>query len=144
MSKNTGKPAEADFEAHFARMGKRAFCQPLVDASDLYGANDKRILNVPAQPADYVVICDGEMFYAEVKSSTDRSAFRFSLIRKTQWAAAKRTIAAGGKYYVFIKSLVLNRWYRVPALAIRTIKDSGLESARWDQLHPFAWECNGL
>jgi penicillin-binding protein-related factor A (putative recombinase) len=140
MARNSGKLSEAHFEARFAKMGKRASVFRLVDASDIFGrSKNKEYLAVPSQPADYLVVCNGATFFAEVKSTQDKTAFRFSMIGQGQWIAAVKSLAAGGDYLFFVHNLLTNQWYRIPASYVKLTKDAGMNSLPWSELKPFMW-----
>lgn len=140
MGKNTGKPAQDEFERHWRGLGKQAYCIPFYDAAYLRGLNDGHV-EAPRQPADYLVTHNGVTFYAEVKSTENPTRFKFSMLRTNQWAAAHRVTVAGGEYFVFVKSLKLNRWFRVPASYIKLMKDIDVKSTPWDAMAHFKWEC---
>ena len=103
------------------------------DAAEIFGRVGK-IGQTRAVPSDRIVTCDGETFYAEVKSTEDPLRFKRSLLRKTQTAFATQIIAAGGQYLVFVKSLVLNRWFVMPysvASASPSLLWSDMEAYKW-------------
>ena len=139
MARNTGKPSEAFFEEVLTRLGKRAYFHRIADAAEVRGRTGRIGFTRPA-PSDYIVTIDGKTSYSEVKSSTDLKAFRFSLLRSTQSAAAVQVIGAGGEYYVYIHSLSYDRWYRIPYQVIQAVKADGKGSISWLQLEPFEWK----
>lgn len=125
--------AEKDFDDHFKLKGKRAFVFKFPDAAEIYGRVGK-IGQTRAVPSDRIVTCDGETFYAEVKSTEDPLRFKKSLLRKTQTAFATQIIAAGGQYLVFVKSLALNLWYVMPYSVA-----SASPSILWSDMEAFKW-----
>lgn len=131
---NTGKPSEALFEAHFERLGKEAVVIRMIDAADLFGRNNRRVLNVPPAPSDFIVTHSGHTFYAEVKSTEHPTLFTFKLLRKSQSSTGIRVVAAGGDYFAFIHSLALDQWFRVPYALIRATKAAGRASLSWVDL----------
>lgn len=135
--KNSGKSSEKTFEASFGAMGKRAFLHRVEDASDLHGRNKKLVLTTK-KPSDYVVTENGEMYYAEVKSSESKTSFPFSAISTNQWASARRQVAAGGKFFFFVHNVITNQWFKLPATHLLSITDR--KSVRWDTLNQFLWE----
>ena len=135
--KNTGKPSEQDFDDHFTRLGKRAYVHAFTDAAEVNGMNKgrKRITNVKAQPADRLVVLDGEMFFAEVKSSVSvDDRFDFKLLRKTQGAAAAQAIAAGGAYWIYYHHINTGEWFRFPYSLVAAVKADGRSSIPLDFL----------
>lgn len=92
---------------------------------------------IAAQPSDYVVTLNGEVFFAEVKSTSDELTFHFSNIRRGQWNASRRITRAGGKYLFFIKSLHWDQWYCVPAQVLHA---NPTKSMRWTQLKDYTYE----
>jgi penicillin-binding protein-related factor A (putative recombinase) len=139
MAKNSGKPSESDFEDILSRLGKRAYCYRIVDAAEVRGRTG-RIGFIRPAPSDYIVTIDGQTSYSEVKSTTDTSAFRFSLLRTKQSAAAVQIVAAGGDYFVYVHSLVQNRWYRIPYQTILGVKATGKASINWSDLQGYEWK----
>lgn len=139
MAKNKGSQAEDDFDAIITRMGKRAYLHWLVDAAEIKGRTGRMGL-VRAMPSDAVLTIDGITEYAEVKSSEDATAFRFSLLRTKQSAAAKMILSAGGTYSIFVRSWKRNRWFKVPYSLVNAVKDGGKSSIPWTDLEDFEWK----
>lgn len=135
MVKNTGHSAQDEFEAIHARMGKLAYLHRLVDAAEVVGRTGKRGFTRPA-PADYILVVGGSTEFAEVKSTHDPTALRFSLLKKSQTAAAPQVIAAGGIYVVYVKNMNTGEWFRVP---YQVIQASTKASIPWKDLTPFRW-----
>jgi len=135
MARNTGKSSEDDFEALLKLEGKRAYFHRFIDASDVRGLTGK-VGDVPAQPSDYIIVLDGVTSFAEVKSTGDTTAFRFTLLRSTQSAAALQIENAGGGYLIFVQALALpgKPWFIIPYRNIRAAKDSGKSSIKWSDL----------
>lgn len=131
MTKNTGKPSEKIFDDHFTFLGKKAYVHAFTDASEVNGMNrgHRRIMNVKAQPADRLVVLDGEMFLAEVKSSVSKDdRFDFKLLRITQGSAAAQALAAGGQYWVYYHHLSTDEWFRFPYSLVSEAKAAGVSS----------------
>lgn len=133
--KNTGRASEKIFDDSWARLGKRAYVFKFTDAAEARGTN-KKAVHVKAQPADRMLTYQGVNIYAEIKSTWDPDAFRFSLLRDTQSAYAAFVLAAGGPYDVFIHSLAYDRWYRVPYAVIKAAPN---RSMKWPELESYAW-----
>ena len=131
---NTGKVSEAIFEGFFLKLGKRAFVHRVTDAAEVRGRSQGLNIIVKKQPSDYIVTANGEMFYAEVKSTEDKTAFRKSQIEDGQWVAAVKQTAAGGDYFFFVHALKSNLWYCIPAAHL--IK-SEAKSWKWEELKTF-------
>lgn len=138
--KNTGRPSEKAFEHHFERMGKNAFVHRLVDAAEIKGRTGV-VGEARAQPSDYILVYNGKTYFAEVKSSSNKTSFAFSLLRKTQTAFARRIIAAGGEHIVFVHSLANSQWYLVPYQTIIETIDSGEKSSiKWQDMVRFKYD----
>lgn len=137
--KNNGKPSEKLFEEAWARLGKRAWAFSFTDTAEARGMNKGKNVFVKAQPADYLVVYQGAIFFAEVKSTIDAERFKFSLLRTSQSYAAAATLAAGGPYYIFIHSLAQSRWYRVPYDVVAAAKAEKKGSLLWSELESFSW-----
>ena len=113
----TWKEAERRFVDSFDKLGKRAFVFRFQDTATAKALNGRGAFTT-AQPSDFLVVSEGQMFFAEVKSSQDKTSFHFNNIQARQIAAARRVVAAGGNYLFFIMNRVTERWYAVPALVI--------------------------
>ena len=136
----TWKDVEKAFVDSFSRFGKSAAVFRLPDTAMVKAtAGPKAFL--PDQPSDYVVVLDGDMFFAEVKSTQDAEAFHFSNLRKGQVNASRRAVSAGGKYLIFIYSFALSQWFCVPAQIIHhtslVLKKKHL---KWSELEPYQYE----
>src|SRR5262245_53215631 len=117
MKRNTGQPSQTIFEAMMtARFGTKVFVHRITDAAEVHGMN-KRAVIVKEQPSDYIVTANGDMHYAEVKSTTD-DRFKKSLIRKGQLIAARKQVAARGGYFFYVHALSISRWFKLPASLI--------------------------
>lgn len=134
------KEAEKVFEGSFKAHGKRAAVFRLPDTAVVKAlAGPKAFL--PAQPADYIVVCDGEMYFAEVKTTTDRDAFHFSNIQKEQMASSRRAVAAGGIFLFFIHSGAHNQWFCVPAQLIhQTMLVEKRKHLKWSEIGKYRYE----
>ena len=118
---NTGKPSQKIFEDILESMGKRAWFHRLTDSAEVNSrVRGPHKVAVKSQPCDYIVVLDGEVFFAEVKSTGDPGGAGLNLKRPSQVAFSRRIEAAGGKYYYFIHNLVADRWYRVTASEFTT------------------------
>jgi hypothetical protein len=133
--RNTGKSSEAEFEAIFARLGKTAFLERLADAAEIFGRVG-RMGRVRAQVSDYIAVLDGITHLAEVKSTQDPTAFRFSLIKKKQWAKATMMTRAGGTYVFYVHRLQSGDWFRVPFQALEA---NSKRSLSWVELECYKW-----
>jgi penicillin-binding protein-related factor A (putative recombinase) len=134
--KNTGKPSEEAFERLFQSLGKKAFLHRFTDASDIKGLTGQ-VANASAQPSDYIVVWHGKStFFAEVKSTVNRTAFPFNLLRPAQSAAGLQIEYAGGEYMIFAHALSLPNqpWFCFPYHLVRAEKARGKGSIKWDDL----------
>lgn len=137
--RNTGKPSEDVFESRLRGNGKRCKVIRFEDAADLFARNERKKLNTSSKPADFIVVLNGDTFFAEVKSTTNKARFPFGMIERDQWASAVMITAAGGLYFIFVHSLQLSQWFKIPFASIATWKDQGMASATWAQLTPYQW-----
>ena len=122
MAKNTGKPSEQAFDDYWKTQGKSAWVFRFADSSSLTGLNGKKTQAL-AQPSDRPLIWNGNTEFAEVKSTQDATAFRFSLLRIKQSAYATMILAAGGSYNVYIHAMLSGRWYKIPYQKIKYTRD---------------------
>jgi penicillin-binding protein-related factor A (putative recombinase) len=129
------KAAEKEFESAFDRKGKGAFVHRLTDTAAAKATGGKRAF-VGKQPSDYIVVDNGNTYFAEVKSSQDEVSFPHSNIQAYQMASARRTVKAGGTYVFFIKNLRTGHWYCVPA---EVIIGSEKKSTRWADIEIYRW-----
>lgn len=106
---NTGKSSEDIFEANVEAQG--GFADRL---SDLFDAVKQRMVTT-RKPSDFIVTVQGETWYAEVKSISEKDRFSFQSIQPSQWRSATRVTRAGGKYFFFLHFIAFNRWFKVPA-----------------------------
>lgn len=134
MAKNTGKPSEQEFERIWNTLGKRAWVHRLVDAAEVRGRTGKAGFTRSA-PSDYIVAHKG-VHFAEVKSTQDPTAFRFSLLRTIPSAMAVMILAAGGDYLVYIHRLPTNEWFCIP---YQMIRDCPTRSLTWKELENYRW-----
>lgn len=124
--------AEDDFDAHWRRMGKRAFLFEFKDARHLRGMN-KRPTAVGKQPSDRLITCDGVTFFAEVKYTDHPTRFDFGLIKPGQHGTGIMVTRAGGEYRVYVKSGVLSQWFMIP---YPVILEHEKKSLTWEELQP--------
>ncbi|TIW54179.1 MAG: hypothetical protein E5V54_22675 [Mesorhizobium sp.] len=135
MAKNTGKPSEQEFEKAWLKLGKRAWVWRVPDAAEVKGRTGNIGTTRPA-PSDYVIVHNGAHF-AEVKSTQDDTAFRFSLLRTKPSAMAVMILAAGGDYLVYIHRIPTDEWFCIPYSMIR---DHSARSLTWKELEGHKWK----
>ena len=132
--KNTGRPSEDIFDQHWMLLGKRAYVHVFTDSAEVRGMNKKQVM-VKAQPADRLVVLDGLMFLAEVKSSVaSHDRFDFKLLQAGQSRAAAMVLAAGGEYLIYYHHLSTNEWFRFSYSEVKTAKEAGASSIPLAQL----------
>lgn len=136
--KNTGKASEEEFERRWKALGKRAFLYRFEDQGDLHGLNKKVVLS-RCKPADYLVVVDGEKHFAEVKSSSDRTAFRFSQIRETQQGFARLITAANGGYFLYVHHVETDFWALLPWQIIQNRMAREKKSIPWSEMEAYQW-----
>ena len=142
--KNTGKSSEQLFEDFYKkRWGRKVFIHRVTDSAEVNGRHKGRTKAVvKAQPSDFICTVNGEMEYAEVKSSNNKTSFPFGSISRVQLGSAKLQKMAGGNYFFYLHNKVADMWYRVEGETILTIQAQGKSSVKWDYLdtHNFKWE----
>ena len=125
---------EIDFQDYWKQFGKKAHVFRFTDSSEVHGMNKGRKgVNVKAQPSDFLVTYNDCTFYAEVKSSKNKTSFPFGNIRATQMSHAIRVYSAGGRYDFYLKNLNTGQWYVVPAKIIHEISKTK-SSVKWSEL----------
>lgn len=132
--KNNGTKSEDIFEKKFKDLGKSAWVYRITDTKE--ATRGKAQLVIKKQPADYIVCCNGKMFFAEVKSCSHLTSFPFSAIRQGQMNAMAKTIAAGTDYFIYIHNLNTNTWYKVNAHVIEAVKEEK-QSMKWSELEHY-------
>lgn len=132
MTRNSGKPSEDSFEALIKSEDPNAFIFRITDSAEVRGRAGAGWTK--AQPADYVVTIRGKTFFAEAKSSSNKTSFPFANITKEQLGYAKLQEKAGGAYYFFLHSLSTNSWFMVPAGVIIAAIKAGKRSFKWSEL----------
>lgn len=132
--KNTGRSAQDHFEGILKLKGKTCFVYRVTDTAEVRGRSGAGFTK--PQPADYVVVEGEETFFAEVKSSNNKTSFPFGNIETTQFAYAKMIVTAGGGYFFFLRNEITLEWYKVPASVFLS---SEKKSATWEELSPFKW-----
>ena len=138
MPRNTGAFAEEEFESFWQAQGKSAHLVRFRDNKDMRGLNHGRALNAFKQPSDYLLACQGQTLFAEVKSTDNPAGFRLAQIAPHQLGSAERVVAAGGRYDFFIRRIhpTAGRWFCVPA---HVVLSHSARTLRWADLEPYAF-----
>ena len=89
-----------------------------------------------AQPADYLLVSDKGISFAEVKE-TKKTTFAFSAVRPSQWLHADLVTKKKQKYTFYLLSLSDNKWYHVPASVLLTAKREGRKSIKFEELKEY-------
>lgn len=134
--RNDGKDAEDGFLSRMKRPG--VVVERFWDAQDLRGRNGGRAVGDFPKPSDFLVTEHGNIHYAEVKSTNDKTAFRFSQLEKGQRSAALRQAAAGGDYRIYVWSYQKTKWYVLSASRFAQTLEMGKASIKFEELDP--WE----
>jgi len=137
MSLTNWKSIEDWFDSFW--QGKQSYCFQFHDTRAAMGAAKSSRVFTTAHPSDFLVTHLGEMFYAEVKKSEDKTSFPLKNIRPAQWKAAVRQTAAGGKYFFFLYSTAMNCWYRIEGPVFISFWKSGRASVKWAELLDYQW-----
>lgn len=126
---------EKEFQFRWNSLGKRAWLYRFEDVKDLYGINDKTIINGFQKPADFLAVFNGWTSLIECKATKNIKGFPTSLLEKAQISAATRMIAAQGNYTIAIRRMSDGVTYLVPA----TVVLNGKGVLPWDTLLPYQW-----
>lgn len=139
---NQGKQVEKLFQETLeAAFKKRIFIHRFQDTGDATAKTNgrasrtgrrKTVVFVDAQPADFLITLK-DTAYVEVKDCNNATSFPFSNITKSQMIAAKRQVAAKGKYFFVIHHK--GTWYCVPAEVI--LGTTTRKSLPWKDLKPY-------
>lgn len=129
--------AEEDYKESFKKFGKKAFVYQFHDTREAMGSTGSKRVFTQSRPSDFLITHDGVTFYAEVKSCATPTSFSFSNIRPDQWMYATLTAAAKGLYFFILKSEALDKWYKVPAPFLISLKDDNIKSVKWENLNAY-------
>lgn len=134
-----GTSAQDEFEGRIKhRYGKAAFIHRVTDTAEVRGMTKNKKVFTKQQPSDFIVTIAGDMFYAEVKT-TNKERFSFSAIGVGQWQAATQQVTAGGKYFFYVRSELLEKWFKVPASFVLGLDADGKKSFTWDDVKHMEW-----
>lgn len=140
--RNDGSYSEKEFERIMEQRmkdaPKRLFVHRMTDTKSIKQIAGQKSF-AKAAPSDYLVTLDGVMFYAEVKSTSEATSFKFSCFTPSQNLAMVKQVAAGGEYNVYVHHLPTDTWYEIPAYNIVVWKQNGFKSIKWDELEVFKW-----
>lgn len=131
--KNDGKKSEKLFEDHWKAKGKKVYVHRFVDTKQIKGRQNGQGFS-QAAPSDYLITNAGHMFYAEVKSCSDKISFSFSQFTPSQNACMVRQCAAHGVYMIYIHNLNTDEWFQVNAVEILDRKMLGVKSMKWTEM----------
>lgn len=132
--------AEDQFQKQW--FGKTRWCYRFGDTREAMGSAGSRRVFTKPRPSDFLVVDNGNTFFAEVKSSHHETSFPLSAVQTPQWSAAVQTTSAGGSYFFYIKQETVSQWYCVPAYALIALQKEGFKSVKWTHLEGF--KCNFL
>ena len=143
MRRNTGKDSEKFFEETLKKHYlSKVFIYRITDTAEVRGrATQYAKFNAvtKAQYCDYIITCAGDTYMAEVKSTSEKVSFPFSMITTVQWGASKRQVLAEGKYIFYIHNMNTDTWYEVPAQILHKIEEEGKKSVKWKDLENYIW-----
>lgn len=136
MAKNDGKEAERAFLDRIRSKGGTVV-ERFWDAADLRGINGGRAVGDFPKPSDFLVTQEGQIHYAEVKSTHNPKRFPFADIRPAQRSAALRQVSVGGAYIFYLFSYALGEWFVMPATQFAKALHGGLKSIEFKELTPW-------
>lgn len=132
VTRNTGKPSEAIFMENVSGLVFR-----LRDKADLVGLNKGKNVAAFGNPSDYLLIQDDGMYFAEVKSSTNKTSFSISGFTSAQTSAiykcAKR--GYGNRYRIYVHCLETDIWYLMNADDFLNLIQNNRKSIKWSELN---------
>lgn len=130
MLTNNGKGSEKDFvDILTNKYGKSVYIHRFMDTGAIKGARGSGF--VANSPADYLVTLHGKMFYAEVKSTFDKVSFAYSRLQKNQRGSMICQTIAGGDYYVYVYSMIHQKWYKLDGKNIIKDMDNNIKSIKF-------------
>ena len=132
MASNNGKSSEQHFVKVMESKPKTIVFR-MRDAADLFGLN-KRKVAIFGLPSDFIVVTQGDMFFAEVKSTQNKTSFSLDCLTPSQRAACLQVISCGGQYHIFVHRLDGDRWYRIPGSDYVAFKKASIKSIKWADL----------
>jgi len=133
--RNDGSSSEEFFKAKMESIfGKKVFIEKFTDTKAVKGVNKTGF--VKSSPADFVVTALGKMFWAEVKSCSDKVSFPISQLTASQVRAIVRQEAAGGQYWVFIHNMNTDKWYKVAGSELLALDK---KSIKWTEMKELQW-----
>ena len=116
-TKNDGSKSQEKFvEMMEANRGKQVYVYRMTDTKEIKGALGTGFAK--GAPSDYIVTVNGQMFYAEVKSTQEPVSFKYSSFTKAQIIGMTKQVSAGGKYNVYIHHLPSDGWYLLTGASI--------------------------
>jgi len=132
LASNTGKASEAIFIKKIESQTKSKVFR-LRDAADLYGIN-KRKVNAFGQPSDFLVVSQGAIWFAEVKSTQNKTSFSLDCLTPSQKAACLQVTSCGGDYRIYIHNLCSDTWYLMTGAEYVEYKKT-VKSVKWENLN---------
>jgi penicillin-binding protein-related factor A (putative recombinase) len=105
----------------------------LHDAADLFGLNNKKKITIFGLPSDFIVVNNGSMFFAEVKSTQNKTSFSLDCLTPSQKAACLQVTACGGDYRIYIHNLNTDTWYLMSGSDYLRYKRE-VKSVKWEML----------
>ncbi len=137
--KNTGEHSQQLFHDAIKSLGKKAHIHRLADTKSIKHQGKTAFMS--ATPADFIV--GGAMFtptafYAEVKSTENKTSFGFDCFTDRQKIAmAELRIAEAGEcYQIFVHRLLTDDWYVTNADEIFRQEK---KSMRWHDMQGCMW-----
>jgi len=130
--------AQEEFESWFK--GKIHFVYQFEDAREIMGVTQSRKVFTKGQPSDYLVVSNGQVFFAEIKSSENPTSFPLANIKKSQWHTSIRVSAANGDYRFYIRKEPEHIWFKVPAAFFIHLQDAGIKSVKWESMEVYRYE----
>jgi penicillin-binding protein-related factor A (putative recombinase) len=134
--------AEKAFEQFYSAKGYNLYrFEDFGDVNFRSGRNTRLggKVGVAERPSDYLLTEDGQMYYVEVKSCSNSTSFPFKNVAGSQWRAAMKQVAAGGRYDFTIYSVENNQWFRVPAQVLLETREQGRKSLAYKTIQQYRW-----
>lgn len=135
--RNDGTAAEKAFVDKIEAMPD-SHVERLRDAKDLVGLNGGRKVGDFPKPSDFLVVLNGLMHFAEVKSTDKVNRFPFSDIRPYQTRTALLMARIGGPYSFYIYSYGRGAWFVMSAKVYAAAVAEGRRSVTFEELTPWS------
>lgn len=131
--KNDGSSSQKEFIAKMEAQPKTKVFRNR-DMKDMMVLNKGKRVGTFPLPADYTVARQGELFYAEVKSTGSTTSFPYGNIEAGQRSAAIMCAACGAPYFFFIQRMSDRKWFQLSGAEFAADIKAGKKSRKFEEL----------